>query len=650
MGTAPGLLRVAFEDAIDGQDASLDRSAEIVGVLRELFPAPDSQTRGRLDDLWQHSLKVGVAAKRLAENCDGVALHEAFVAGLVHDIGKAVLILQFPKAAGRVARAARNRSECALLVEERIFGASHAAVGRCLLARWLLPEKLQHTAWLHHHALEDIPSDISDRALIALVDEANRRVHSASAHSFFKQEPAAEHHFGPPSDEDALSFEREVQEIERRIHRPLRLHTFNRCVFEQPPPANVAESEKEKTLAFDDAVQRIATLVADAPNLDRACAESASILADLLGLSRLVVFARIESRLYRACLFGGSHCHFQTVIVQDDRSTQRFRQPVLADRFNRFLGPGSVGCLPLVQQEDMFVGALHSVGGIHPASDAAPAHTIKPLLRMLGAAFESVLLRRGIESQADAWVRKNHLIKATKDRTVRSESLERVANLAAGAAHEINNPLAIIAGRAQMLRADAQDERDHSNLDLIIAQARRAGDIVSQLMDYAKPPAPRPVSVGLLDWAKRLRQHWHRESGLALEQIQIDIDCPELTVFVDERQLWNACGAIIANAIDALSLDEHGANEFANIQINSPSTRTDDTIVMAIRDNGRGMSPDVREHALDPFFSHRAAGRGRGLGLSLAARTIEINGGRLWIESAEGEGTVVYLSLPSGSK
>ena len=85
----------------------------------------------------------------------------------------------------------------------------------------------------------------------------------------------------------------------------------------------------------------------------------------------------------------------------------------------------------------------------------------------------------------------------------------------------------------------------------------------------------------------------------------------------------------------------------SSLQINSPSRASDETVRIVVVDNGVGMEPEVLEHALDPFFSHRPAGRGRGLGLSQAYRLAEINGGRLALKSTPHVGTTVTLALPA---
>ena len=116
---------------------------------------------------------------------------------------------------------------------------------------------------------------------------------------------------------------------------------------------------------------------------------------------------------------------------------------------------------------------------------------------------------------------------------------------------------------------------------------------------------------------------------------------PELTVHADPSQLRQALDAVLANAVEATD------GETARVQVNSPSRASDETVRIVVEDNGTGMTREVLQHAFDPFFSSRPAGRGRGLGLSRAYRLIEINGGRMWIDSTPQVGTTVTLELPA---
>jgi len=215
--------------------------------------------------------------------------------------------------------------------------------------------------------------------------------------------------------------------------------------------------------------------------------------------------------------------------------------------------------------------------------------------------------------------------------------------LAAGAAHELNTPLANISGRVQMLKRDMTRPEHVQALAVIDENTRRASAIVSELLECAKPAAPRPAFVTLLAWAQCLRQHWQPRFAEKSAQIEVQLSDARLRAWVDAEQLTTAGHAVIANALAACP--PHGGR----VVINSRSQPTDETVVVSIGDNGCGMAPEVLAHACDPFFSHRVAGRGRGLGLSRTARLLEVNQGRMWIDSAAGSGTTVHFALPANA-
>jgi len=115
---------------------------------------------------------------------------------------------------------------------------------------------------------------------------------------------------------------------------------------------------------------------------------------------------------------------------------------------------------------------------------------------------------------------------------------------------------------------------------------------------------------------------------------------PLLCVYADAHQLRDILWAVLDNAVQACDFSK------GRLEINSPSRASDEMVRIVVADNGPGMLPEVLEHAFDPFFSYRPAGRGRGMGLTLGYRLAEINGGRLWINSRLGEGTRVTIELP----
>jgi signal transduction histidine kinase len=216
-----------------------------------------------------------------------------------------------------------------------------------------------------------------------------------------------------------------------------------------------------------------------------------------------------------------------------------------------------------------------------------------------------------------------------------------ISEMAAGAAHELHNPLAVISGRAQMELSRAEDEGQANALRIIVEQTQRASQIVMDLMSFAKPDAPKPLVQRLLDVLQPLAQQWREEATLRSDQLIVNVGDDAVTVAADPLHLRLILDAVVANAVEACP------KETARIEINSPSRASDEKIRIVVADNGVGMPRYVRDHAVDPFFSSRPAGRGRGLGLSRAYRLVEINNGRLSIESEVHRGTRVTIELPS---
>ncbi len=223
-----------------------------------------------------------------------------------------------------------------------------------------------------------------------------------------------------------------------------------------------------------------------------------------------------------------------------------------------------------------------------------------------------------------------------------TEKLERaalgaLAEFSAGAAHELNNPLAIISGRAQLLlRSETSPDRRMA-LATIIAQARRAHEMLADLRLFARPPCPEPRIVDLAELVKNLVDEFHKETEGT--DISVQSKVPETPVFceVDPVQIRVALEAICRNAVEALG--ESG-------QIHIELAREQNEVVIRVQDNGPGISPEYQPLVFHPFFSGRSAGRGLGFGLSKAWRIVQIHGGRLQLHSVPGSGTLVVVRLP----
>jgi len=218
---------------------------------------------------------------------------------------------------------------------------------------------------------------------------------------------------------------------------------------------------------------------------------------------------------------------------------------------------------------------------------------------------------------------------------------EALREFAYGAGHEINNPLANIAARAQALLADEQEPERRRRLATIVDQAYRARDMIGGLMVFARPPRARPEAVDLDGLVRAVLDPLAaaaRARSLRLEYSPAPVP---IVVQADARQVQEAMRVIVMNAFEAV--DEGGRVEIAcGRPVDTPVGRC----LITVSDDGRGMDPDAARRAFDPFYSGRDAGRGIGLGLPKAWRLIEGSGGEVAIESRPGQGTRVAVVLP----
>ncbi len=253
--------------------------------------------------------------------------------------------------------------------------------------------------------------------------------------------------------------------------------------------------------------------------------------------------------------------------------------------------------------------------------------------------------------QLAAKIRELESLQASFARQLEHLKLEALKNFAYGAGHELNNPLANIATRAQTLLKEESNPERRRRLAAINAQAFRAHEMIADLMLFARPPklVREPIQLESLienllakvssdATAQNTKLIHHRKSTTG--GCEISGDPVQLTV---------ALRAIIVNALEAVGHDGQVDVSIEDISIESePTSLTPPFVHIIIRDSGPGISPDARSHIFDPFYSGREAGRGLGFGLCKAWRIITDHGGRIDVESPPGSGAVFNVILLAG--
>jgi signal transduction histidine kinase len=228
---------------------------------------------------------------------------------------------------------------------------------------------------------------------------------------------------------------------------------------------------------------------------------------------------------------------------------------------------------------------------------------------------------------------------------VQTEKLSAVGRLAAGTAHEINNPLAAIVGNAELLlRRERLTPTQGERVDRILHAAYRAARIVKELLAFVRA---QPPELGPTDVTRLLRDAVaERADDLALDRIQLVEQLTQLPVIQgDAQQLGQVFGNILDNALDAVKATPEGQGRLIRLA----SWTGTDHLQIRIENSGSPIGEAVLSRIFDPFFTTKDVGRGAGLGLSVCQGIVTAHGGRIWAENGA-HGVAFVIELPSGER
>jgi two-component system NtrC family sensor kinase len=244
-----------------------------------------------------------------------------------------------------------------------------------------------------------------------------------------------------------------------------------------------------------------------------------------------------------------------------------------------------------------------------------------------------------------------------ESRLIRSARLAAVGEMAAGVAHELNNPLTTVTGFVELtLNELPPDSPLRPDLELVLQEAHRARGVVSRLLDFSRPVedqrAPADVN-DLINQVLPLFLHLARTTGISLDP-ELSPDLPWISI--DSNQIKQVLINLIHNAIQAMPHGGHiiirSSRQMRLISDQSPqslpdeSSPTDDWICIQVTDTGEGIPADILERIFEPFFSTRQAGKGTGLGLSVSYGIIASHGGWIEVDSLPAHGSSFRIYLP----
>jgi len=229
-----------------------------------------------------------------------------------------------------------------------------------------------------------------------------------------------------------------------------------------------------------------------------------------------------------------------------------------------------------------------------------------------------------------------HARATIEEKLTRAEHLAEIGQLAAALAHEIKNPLAGISGAIQIIREGMADNDEHRPIITeILGQIHRLDATVKDLLQYARPVPPRLHSIRLHEVVDRVLSILRAEPAVKRVHIRYNPPSQGVVLQADEAKIEQLLINLILNAA-------HASQENGIVDVETSANNGD--ILLCIQDVGEGMTEEVRNRALEAFYTTKA--RGTGLGLPICRSIVEQHGGTISLDSQVGKGTTVLVTLP----
>lgn len=581
--------------------------------------------------IWERAEKRARIARVLAETTGESLLVELGpLAALVLEIGIVALDRALDGTYRDVVQVAFAKGVQVLEAEQRALGVDHTLAGKWAATRWNLPDAIVDVIWFRHHAANMLDLVQDNPELTHLVVLSDMLLADGNA---FQSDLVALRlaRLGLEENEAQAALTRAAVRWNAREIAADRLEPQPQPLREDLAQLRHALWGAERRAAFyDDLLQ--AQSPADAL---RALMES--LVGDRSIAAATVVFRENDEAAPVGLAFTESIPEIRPLSFSgsEHNPIARASEGLVSSH-----EMGTLLSLPLNLDKSARGQIAISVRG--EGVDDALAE-IKPLCAALERAIARCVRQARDESRAEAMATALWRQEMGSGKHQRHDRLNSLAQVAAGAAHEINNPLAIVSGRAQMLLKHVTNPGDARALDVIIQQSRRASAVIAELLQFARPHPlhARECSINfLLHQAVAGMRPRLEAMGISIEEHYAE-NLPKVSV--DRSQMSRVFEHLVQNAEVAMT----PAGGVLGVLVKPSANGTN--VIIQVSDTGRGIPAEHIDRIFEPFYkvSDNRADGGTGLGLAVCHGIVEMHHGTITIQSGLNEGSTCTITLPA---
>lgn len=630
-------------------------------------PDTESESGYSRPAFWHHCLAVAIAAELIAHQHRQelkIKPAEAFICGLMHDLGKLALEHALPKSYQRVLELTEQAQANIADVERKVLGLDHHTAGKRLAEHWRFPHVLQDVIWLHGVQFDSLPK-LDHRNMVGLIGLADLLVRTqhigySGNHQFRDSITQRAGALGLDPQRVTLVVEQVVTELERRAEALGLGEMPTRAVFmEAIQRANAMlgrlnhqlEARRRHADSQQAALDAITHFHEAWSGPGRSVQEvlgmvAASATAALGEGFYAVVCQPADQKLWQISQFGADGRILRCELVEPPPAFENLTEigredqapidwmsvlPWISDYLVDAENVRRIRLMPLP------CGWGTAAVLLHDRTQLPPAAQMRALLNTWGSAVGAAAQHEGARRLGEQLAETHRQLTETQQVALQNESLARLGEMAAGAAHEMNNPLMVISGRAQLLARALSEAQQREHAELISEQASKLSDMITALHLFAETPQPDRRNATAMDVVGAAVQRARRvePQGHAIRVRYAD----GLPVLHTDPQL-------LAEALSELIVNAQQAGGEQPILLHTQVDPVNDRLVFRVTDEGAGMDGHTLAHAFDPFFSACQAGRRSGLGLARARRLAQALGGDIELDSRPQQGTTARLNLP----